>query len=156
MYWTEEGTHPMVLSATMTGQDIRPLISQNLKWPNALYFDHESDLLWVADGGTLEIMSITAEGLFQFNWKQNEKGLTKTKLYKAINLCYCCKKIFSRILKIIEKYAVEFLNKKLWYFFNKEFLTNCDILVQQITLKIYSKRFALSKILSTIIRKISV
>ena len=48
----------------MTGQSLQPLITENLKWPNALYFDKESDLLWVADGGTLEIMSITAGSTF--------------------------------------------------------------------------------------------
>ena len=62
LYWTEEGDFPLVLSSTMSGQNLVPLITKNLKWPNALYFDKESDLLWVADGGTLEIMSITAGG----------------------------------------------------------------------------------------------
>ena len=52
----------MVLSSTMNGQDLQPLVTSNLKWPNAVYYDKESDLVWVADGGTLEIMSITAGG----------------------------------------------------------------------------------------------
>ena len=79
MYWTEEGNRPMVLSSTMSGQDLQPLITQNLKWPNAVYYDHESDLLWIADGGTLEIMSMTAEGFVSY----------EDKLFKYILILLC-------------------------------------------------------------------
>jgi len=60
MYWTEWGKNPMIMGAKMNGQDFRPLLQSNLKWPNGLLYDEKSKKLFFADGGTLSIQSISS------------------------------------------------------------------------------------------------
>ena len=49
MYWTDWGRRPYIKHATMDGYNPKPIIQDNLGWPNGLSVDFDSRKIFWAD-----------------------------------------------------------------------------------------------------------
>jgi len=49
MYWTDWGRRPNIKHATMDGYNPKPIVQDNLGWPNGLSVDFDSKKIFWAD-----------------------------------------------------------------------------------------------------------
>lgn len=62
MFWSDWGTVPKIERSAMDGTARKPIITQNLTWPNGLAIDHAMGKIYWADGGTKVIEYANLDG----------------------------------------------------------------------------------------------
>ena len=62
MYWTDWGSPAMIEKASMDGLNRTVLHNTDLRWPNALTIDYETQTLYWADGSLDKIESSNTDG----------------------------------------------------------------------------------------------
>ena len=62
LFWTDWGDSPKIQRATMDGKNIKAIVTNNIRWPNGLTIDYDTDTLYFADASKDRIEECNLDG----------------------------------------------------------------------------------------------
>ena len=87
MYWTDWGTPGKIERASMDGSSRVVLHSTNLRWPNALTLDYDTQTLYWMDASLDKLESSNADG-------SNRRLLSTTQIYHPFGTTFYQKRLY--------------------------------------------------------------
>lgn len=62
MFWSDWGATPMIATSGMDGSQPRPLVKENIHWPNGIAIDFSNDRIYWVDAKLRSIGTVRLDG----------------------------------------------------------------------------------------------